>query len=321
MTDTEGHTILSTTDDIAFETSYFLLYPMGLAISIVILCILFAHLKTIKHDEENNNKYYVYAIQSSIISVIGGIGFYLGNIFLANNAFISWKYDTKITTSLESMVIPFFIALKVFLYYAFTFVIQSILNKPFSLLFKIWMVIVALLFTALMITAIVADIQSYDAAEVDIDTKRNIQILWDSESSYPALTAIVGLDLLYFIVLTIYYVRSLRDIQKIFKKISPLGIKGLILMPFSTIVFILMMISSEVVSPFRYWTGAIFIFTDNMCLFLVSKRGDDLFQNLCGRCCGNCCEKCVYGNQYDGYEKVFNPNQDEDDEADTDALL
>ncbi len=40
-----------------------------------------------------------------------------------------------------------------------------------------------------------------------------------------------------------------------------------------------------------------------MCLFLLSKRGDNIFQGLCGHCSGNCCGKCVYGNQYDGYDK------------------
>ncbi len=319
----EGYTRLSAKEESAFQIGLGLLVPMGLSFSIVILFILFAHLKTAKKDQENNNKYYFYLIQNSMISVIGTVGFYLCFIFLMNNTFISWDYDDKITTALDGIATLFFVVEKVFLYFSFTFHIQSISNKSFSGLFKLWMAIVVLLFITLCIWVIAADTSSFSPQEVAIAPKRNILILTDSESSYAPLSGIMLLDLIYFIVLCIYYVSSLRDTIKIFNKPNNDGVKGLILMPFSTIIFVLCTVFGAVISPLGYWAAAFIMFTDNMCLFLLSKRGDNAFQGLCGCCCGNCCGKCVYGHQYSGYDKVSNENIDEDDNGggDTDALI
>ncbi len=44
----EGHTILSAEEEIAFQLGTLFLVPMGLSFSIVILFILFSHLKAAK---------------------------------------------------------------------------------------------------------------------------------------------------------------------------------------------------------------------------------------------------------------------------------
>ena len=93
-------------------------------------------------------------------------------------------------------------------------------------------------------------------------------------------------------------------------------------MPFSTIIYILAIITTAYLLTFKYWIMGLILFTDDICLFLLSKRGDDLFRSLCGKCCGDCCGKCVYGKgEYNEYSEISDGDDQNNEPADSDALI
>ena len=326
--DSEGHTILSNVEETAFQTGLLFLYPMGLGVSIIMFIILFIHFKIARTDTKNN-KYYIYQVQTGITSIIGGIIYYIVCIFFMTNTFISWNYDDQATTAFDSFAVIGFVTVKLFFYLSFTFNVQSVINKPFSTIFIFFISLECGLFIGFSIWGVTADITSFDSKEVDIDTKHNIMILSNPKESYPPLIGVLLIDWIYCIVLCIYYVKSLRNKSKIFDTLTDDGVKGLILMWFSTAIYFLCVILA-ISSEFRYWANVMFIYTDNINLFLLTKteNSNKLFNSLCGACCGNCCGKWIYGNGYiyKGYHKVSNDNEQDVDTVDngggdTDALI
>eukprot|EP01083_Nonionella_stella_P274235 930748_1 len=135
------HTILSESEERLWAVAIFLLYPMALMLAVMLTIILFNHLINLKTSEKKENEYiyYVYALRSAIISAICIICVYAVGILCLNDLFIPWDFSNNFVTAFDSIFQSFYIVNKIFVYFGFTFHIQSILNKPLPMIFKVWM--------------------------------------------------------------------------------------------------------------------------------------------------------------------------------------
>ena len=66
-----------------------------------------------------------------------------------------------------------------------------------------------------------------------------------------------------------------------------------------------------------YAVAWIWLINDDVCLFLVFKENELIYNNLCGCLCDKCCINCIYGLRYKPVENLDDDDDDDEQQQDT----
>eukprot|EP01084_Bolivina_argentea_P149992 261930_1 len=216
---------------------------------------------------------------------------YLFKIFLMNDFIIPWNLDYGITkqfkfVSMTDSLNTFCYAIsKIAFYYSFTFHIQSLLNTKMSKFMVFWMVFVGI--CALILAILYAIDDAFIATKKEIGlTPNQFHIAMYSGHSgadiipYISIVVIV-IDMVYFCILLYRYISETKKMQSNNYNFEE-GIKGIVLVLITCIVcwivFILLGLDLEI----RYALTNFDYISDDICLFLMFKSNQKLYDQLCG---------------------------------------
>lgn len=218
MADSINNSELSETAETLYILDAFVLCSIGITISVIFLFLFAASLRKLKQSQEDQNKYYQYAINAAIISISFKVFEMLIRMLFGNTLLISYEDFTfvSITDSISATCIA---VSKVFVYYTFTFHFQSVFrNKDNMALFlKIWMVIVGIVTVSICIMDIIDDSWQDSPKEIGVAPTHNFKIAMllghDDAKMHKLVMMIIGImHLVYTAVLLYLYIKALKQV-------------------------------------------------------------------------------------------------------------
>eukprot|EP01084_Bolivina_argentea_P238671 400966_1 len=286
-------------------------------------------------NQSNHHKYYRYAIYCAILSFIFSLGVFSVKLIFANDLLIKWNgftsHKTSFVSIVDSLTIFLFAMEKLCLYYAFTFNSQSLINATrISCFLKFWIVGTAINITVACVVYITDDALIYTPAEIGITKKYNFHIAMylghqGAELIQYVLFFIIIVDIGYFIYILYLYINGLKTVnsktsvniyvEDVYDNRTQ-GVKGVVLIIFVSVIYCINVTIIALDVEVKYLFSNITLISDNLCLFLMFKSSQKLYNNTCGRICDNCWIKCVYGTKY----QVVYADDDSDEEHGTDDL-
>ena len=105
----------------------------------------------------------------------------------------------------------------------------------------------------------------------------------------------------------IYYIQINID-----KTAIEMGVKGVVLIMVSSTVYCILCAIVGLDLDLKYATTWMWPIIDDICLFLMFKGNESIYNNLCGCLCNKCCINCIYGSRYGSrYELIQTLDDDE----------
>eukprot|EP01084_Bolivina_argentea_P254773 428382_1 len=315
-----GFSELSDTAERFFIFDVFAMGSIGFATAFYIFLILKGESSKTQANIVSNlsNMYYGYAIKCAMISVTCSIIIFLIKIFFINNLLIPWNFeaDNHFASVIDSIYASFMAIGKSFFYFGFTFNLASLMfiktNKSMSTFIKMLMICMILAVVILCIVWIITDASSYSKKEIGITETFGFHISMFVGHQGANLVIIVIfliiVDSVYFIILLYRYTALLRRDMRDDDKDN--GVKGVILITISSIVWYINVTMIALDLDSKYLFTSFQIIVDDVCLFLMFKNSQVLYDSLCGCLFNKCCSKIIYGGKYQPVAQNMDVDED-----------
>eukprot|EP01084_Bolivina_argentea_P125246 221930_1 len=213
---------------------------------------------------------------------------------------------------MDSFVLIFWSMTKVSMYYGFTFIYLSLFKKDkIDVYLRIFMVFIFIATLSYVTVYFIDDLMSSSLKEISVTKKRSIYIASLINAGTSLSVAIVGAiailsDLIYVGVLIYSYIKQVKQTNKNHSD----AIKAVILLSISTTVFVFLSVCISTNSDIKWLVFNPQLTIDTICLFLMFKSNQLIYDNLCGCLCRTCCISLCFGSQYTRI-----PRNDHDDDS------
>ena len=87
------------------------------------------------------------------------------------------------------------------------------------------------------------------------------------------------------------------------------GVKGVVLIMASSTVYCIVIAINGFDLDLKYGVTWLWIIIDDICLFLMFKGNESIYNNLCGCLCNKCCINCIYGSRYEAVQTLDDDEQ------------
>lgn len=258
------------------------------------------------------NKYYRIALRIATIAAFFPIISGLIMISMGNNLIIPWKNDSKLVSISDSLIVSSSAIGRMLFYFSFTFHLQSLLQTDKMTLFlKIWMSFVLFAYIIITTLFIIDDSMNHSTKEIGTGSYHNFKIAMylghdGADIAQHLMITLVLVDVTYFMVILYYFINSL----KLLPNASENGIKGVILIGISAVIFYIGLIADGFELDFKYLWAFLPVIVDNVCLSLMFKENNLLYNGVCGALCDKCCIECIYGSEYESVETMTSDTDD-----------
>eukprot|EP01084_Bolivina_argentea_P173881 301207_1 len=302
---------------------FFVLCPIGLVLSTIMI----TELTKQRKNDTVLNILYAKPMKYAMISLAFSLLAYLWTILFCSDVLIPWTFTKKNLNFVfiaDTFFTLFYCIAKIAFYFSFTHYILLLFRKTSFKKECLMQCMYITCFTVIFLSAgyLIDDLIEDSFKEIGYVESTNLHVvmIWGHDGADYAPWFAIGhflLDMFYFITLCVVYFGRLRAIQNAQKAEEELpmidveiGIKGLVLLIWCSLIFwIVCMV--VYFGTFLRWICYIDLITNNICLYLLFKEQQNIYNKFCKHC-DILCTKIIYHK--DKYDELSLSNDQTDDE-------
>eukprot|EP01083_Nonionella_stella_P075933 206675_1 len=251
-------------------------------------------------------RYYAPAVRYCIVSSIGSMMYFVlkicsNDLVVPIHAFIT--NNTRFISIVDSLLVGSVCASKISAYLGFALVYLATFRKPrMDAILKILLVFVCGANLGYFIAYLYNDISVFSMTEIGVTPKRHVYVPYPAYTSqwiqFIGLVSIIFDFLFLSTLLSCYMVAGRCSTNDYHQKAN--GVRGVVLVCCSIIVLAMVTAVNMLDNNVKYLVqfDSCPVLADLICLYLMFKNNEEIYEHLCGCVCGKCCSNLWFGSYY-----------------------